>query len=69
MKQTDLREREYGRAEGVKQMAELAIEVFDKLDRETPFEMPVWAFKALHTPLGQADDYLAENSASKVKGA
>lgn len=65
MKQTDLREREYGRAEGVKQMAELAIEVFDKLDRETPFEMPMWAYKALRTPLGQAEDYLADKTITR----
>ncbi|MBR2587536.1 hypothetical protein IKE71_04175 [Candidatus Saccharibacteria bacterium] len=41
-------------------MADVSIEVFNKLDRETPFEMPMWAYKVLHTPKGDAEDFLEE---------
>lgn len=61
-KERDLMERifQLGRAVGVKEMAKVSINVYDKLDRETPFKMPMWAYESLHTPLGEAEDYLAE---------
>ena len=65
MKQSELIDRELGRAVGVKQMAEVAIKVFDKIDRETNFQMPMWAYEALRTPLGQAEDYLADKTITR----
>ena len=65
MKQSELIDKELGRAVGVKQMAEVAIKVFDKIDRETNFQMPMWAYKALRTPLGQAEDYLADKTITR----
>ena len=58
MKYSNLKEREIGRAIGVIQMAKIAIAVFDKLDRETPFKLPMWAYRVLREALGKAEDYL-----------